>query len=98
VQIVFLIKWKKGENMINATINIRTDRELKTQAQTLFNMLGIDMTTAVNMFLRQAVINKSIPFEVCDPFFNEKNQKRLARSIADAQAGKLTVHELIEEY
>ena len=31
-----------------------------------------------------------------DPFYSKKNQKRLARSIADAEAGRVTVHELIE--
>jgi len=37
-----------------------------------------------------------MPETIYDPFYSEKNQARLARSIADAQAGKLTVHELIE--
>ena len=50
--------------MVGTTINIRTDSELKTQAQTLFDMLGIDMTTAVNMFLKQVVLRKAIPFEI----------------------------------
>ena len=50
--------------MVNTTINIRTNSELKTQAQTLLNMLGIDMTTAINMFLRQIVLKKAIPFEI----------------------------------
>jgi DNA-damage-inducible protein J len=50
--------------MVGTTINIRTDRELKTQAQMLLNTLGIDMTTAINMFLRQVVTKKAIPFEI----------------------------------
>jgi len=39
---------------------------------------------------------EKIPFERDDPFYSEKNQARLAKSIADAEAGKVTVHELIE--
>ena len=35
-------------------------------------------------------------FDVSDPFYSEKNQARLARSIADAEAGKVTIRELIE--
>jgi len=54
----------RGGIMVRETINIRTDSELKTQAQVLFNMLGIDMTTAINMFLRQAVIERAIPFNM----------------------------------
>jgi len=34
---------------------------------------------------------------IYDPFYSEENQARLARSIADAEAGKVTIHELIED-
>ena len=38
-----------------------------------------------------------IPFDFnIDPFYSEKNMKILRESIADADAGKLTEHELIE--
>jgi len=57
----------------------------------------MNLSTAFNIFARQALRQGKIPFEIYDPFYNEKNQARLARSIADAQAGKLTIHELIEE-
>jgi uncharacterized protein YbcV (DUF1398 family) len=40
------------------------------------------------------VISKTI--KICDPFYNEKNQARLARSLADAEAGKVTIRELTE--
>lgn len=48
--------------MIN--VNIRMDEELKKQADYLFNELGLNMSAAVNMFVRQAVRNGGIPFEV----------------------------------
>lgn len=47
-----------------ATLNVRVDEELKKQASELFASLGLDMSTAVNMFLRQSVIRDGIPFEV----------------------------------
>lgn len=52
--------------MANATSNmtIRMDREVKEQAQQIFSELGIDMTTAVNVFLRQAIRYNGFPFEV----------------------------------
>jgi DNA-damage-inducible protein J len=40
------------------------DSELKQQAEELFAALGLNMTTALTMFLRQAVRTQSIPFEV----------------------------------
>lgn len=46
------------------TINIRVDEEIKKQATELFSDLGLDMSTAVNMFLRQSVMRDGLPFEV----------------------------------
>ncbi|MCL2067782.1 MAG: type II toxin-antitoxin system RelB/DinJ family antitoxin [Treponema sp.] len=43
-------------------INIRTDSETKVRAQQIFSTLGLDMTTAVNLFLRQTVRMNDIPF------------------------------------
>ena len=48
--------------MTTAHINIRTDSEIKAQAQAIFASLGLDMTTAVNLFLRQTVRQKDLPF------------------------------------
>jgi len=50
--------------MSNKSMNIRMDPEVKEQAQKLFDELGMDMTTAINIFLRQAIRTKSIPFMV----------------------------------
>ena len=43
-------------------MTIRTDIEIKKEAQRLFAEFGLDMTTAINMFLRQAVRTQAIPF------------------------------------
>ena len=40
------------------------NREVKQQAQQIFTDLGMDMTTAINVFLRQAISHKGFPFEV----------------------------------
>lgn len=45
-------------------INIRVDEELKRQAEEMFAELGINMSTAMNMFLRQAVRHGGIPFDL----------------------------------
>jgi DNA-damage-inducible protein J len=50
--------------MSNVSINIRTDSEVKHNAQKLFESLGLDMTTAVNIFLRQAISKNTLPFEI----------------------------------
>lgn len=52
--------------MANATsnMNIRMDKEVKEQAQQIFAQLGMDMTTAVNVFLRQTIRHNGFPFEL----------------------------------
>ena len=58
---------------MTATINVKTDSELKKQAEALFSDLGMNMTTALNVFLRQAVRENRIPFEITrDPYSLEK--------------------------
>ena len=47
-----------------AHINMRVDGEIKDKAQELFASLGMDMTTAINIFLRQAIRKNGIPFEI----------------------------------
>jgi DNA-damage-inducible protein J len=48
--------------MSTTNINIRTDSEIKSQAQQIFETLGLDMTTAINLFLRQTVRERDLPF------------------------------------
>lgn len=79
-------------------VNVRMDEELKKQAEQLFAELGINMTTAVNMFIRQSVNYGGIPFDIVrkDPFFSETNMARLKKSVDELNAGKGTVRELVE--
>ena len=50
--------------MAKVNMNIRTDSEIKAQAERIFTELGMNMTTAINLFLRQAVRQNGIPFEL----------------------------------
>ena len=82
-----------------AQVNIRIDDDIKSKAEALFDEMGLSMSTAVNMFVRQSVRQGGIPFEITtDPFYSEANMKRLRKAIADVESGrtKLTEHELIE--
>ena len=82
-----------------AQVNIRMDDSLKEKADCLFEDLGLNMTTAVNMFVRQVIRQGGIPFEITtkiDPFYSARNLKVLMQSIREADEGKLTEHELIE--
>ena len=47
-----------------STIQIRVDDDLKTKADNLFRELGTDTTSAIRIFLAQAVANNGFPFEI----------------------------------
>ena len=50
--------------MTTANINIRVDRELKAKAEALFSDLGMNMSTAITIFLKSAISHDGLPFEV----------------------------------
>lgn len=50
--------------MAATNLNIRTDKAIKEQADQIFNELGLNMTTAINLFLRTAIREHGIPFEL----------------------------------
>lgn len=50
--------------MSKMSMSIRLDSEVKEQAQQVFSNLGMDMTTAINIFLRQAIQYQGLPFDV----------------------------------
>lgn len=69
-------------------INIRMNKELKNQAESLFTELGMNMTTAFNIFLRQSVRQGKIPFEIALDIPNAKTLAAM-REIEDMISGEL---------
>lgn len=45
-------------------LSIRIDRNLKNEADRMFNALGMNLTTAITVFVKQSVRQKRIPFEI----------------------------------
>lgn len=56
-------------------ISIRMDADLKVQADTLFNELGMNLSTAFNIFVRQSLREGRIPFDVS---LNQPNAETIA--------------------
>lgn len=80
-----------------ANLNIRVDDNLKKQAETIFSDLGITLSAATTMFLKQVVRYNGIPFELrADPFYSSENQTRLHTAIERMEKSGGTVHDLIE--
>jgi DNA-damage-inducible protein J len=85
--------------MAQAILSVRMDENLKKNFDSLCNEFGMNTTTAITVFAKAVVQHRKIPFEIGstkDPFWSESNQKHLQKAIADIDAGKYTVHELIE--
>lgn len=50
--------------MKNVNVTLRVDEDLKKQADALFSDLGLNLSTAFNIFLRQSVREQQIPFQI----------------------------------
>ena len=50
--------------MATTNLNIRTDKEIKEAAEKIYSSLGLNMTTAINMFLRSSIRVSGIPFDL----------------------------------
>lgn len=80
-----------------ANLNIRVDDTLKKQAERVFSDLGITLSAATTIFLKQVVRYNGIPFELrADPFYSIENQSRLQIAKERMERNEGTVHELIE--
>lgn len=80
-----------------ANLNIRVDDTLKKQAEAIFSELGINLSVATTMFLKQVVRYNGIPFELrVDPFYSAQNQARLMEAKERMERTGGTVHDLIE--
>ena len=80
-----------------ANLNIHVDDTLKKQAEMIFSDLGITLSAATTMFLKQVVRHNGIPFELrADPFYSAENQDRLLAAKERMEQNGGTVHEMIE--
>lgn len=63
--------------MSTTNINVRVDSALKQEAEALFNDLGLNMSSAITMFLRCAINHDGIPFEIKRPPYNAQTKAAL---------------------
>ena len=74
---------------MSSTIQIRSDDDLKTKADELFRDLGTDTTTAIRIFLTQAIASNGFPFEIKkvprNPYVG-LNEEELLRKLETARS------------
>ncbi len=76
---------------LTSVINVNVDSNLKKEASNILNGLGLNMSTAINMFLTQVVKRDGIPFEITNP----KPSKMLLEALIEAEEiekGKIKVN------
>ena len=86
--------------MATTNLNIRIEKTIKDQAEEIFNELGLNMTTAVNMFLRTAIREHGIPFELKLDVPNETTEAAIAEGrklMDDPSAPRYTSMDALKE-
>ncbi len=66
--------------MAKISTNISIDADVKKQAQELFADLGLDLSTAINIYLKKAISEQGIPFDVTREVPNSVTMKAIADS------------------
>ena len=74
--------------MATVNMSIRMDAELKKQADAMLSDMGLNMTTAMNMFLRQVVRQGRIPFEIATDIPNAETIAAI-KEMDDMLSGKI---------
>ena len=81
-----------------SNIYVRVEPEIKEQAENVLEQLGIPMSNAISVFLRQIVLHKGIPFEMKLPqakllslgALSEKEfNEEIEKGLADISSGKI---------
>ena len=85
--------------MAQATISARIDENDKMAFDNFCSDVGLNTSSAINLFVKAVLRERRIPFEFSqssDIFYSETNQAHLMKAIQELRDGKGTVHELIE--
>ena len=69
-----------------ATVTARVDENVKKEAETLFKKMGLNMSTAMNLFLKKCILEQGIPFELKVP--NRETLKAMQET-EDILSGKI---------
>lgn len=86
--------------MAQANLSVRIDENDKKSFETFCTETGMNVSVAINMFIKTVLREHKLPFEIkADPFYSENNIKYLEKIVADINSGKVKLeeHELIEE-
>ncbi|MDR0840144.1 MAG: type II toxin-antitoxin system RelB/DinJ family antitoxin [Christensenellaceae bacterium] len=71
-----------------AVINVRTEPDIKAQAESLYNSMGVSLSDAINMFLYKSLDYRGLPFELCREIPNAETIAAM-KEAEDITSGKI---------
>ena len=83
--------------MATTNLNIRTDKEIKEAAEKIYSSLGLNMTTAINMFLRASIRESGIPFDLKLDIPNDETIKAIEEGIMIAKDNKVRAYDNMDD-
>lgn len=78
--------------MTTTNLNIRTDKKVKEDAEKIFGELGLNMTSAINIFLRASIRESGIPFALKLDIPNEETMRAIE------EAKRIAVDDSVETF
>lgn len=78
-------------------LNIRTDKEVKKAAEEIYSRLGLNMTTAINLFLRATIRESGIPFDLKLDVPTDETLKAIEEGRRIAEDNKVKAYESIKD-
>ena len=84
--------------MSQSNLSVRIDEQDKKNFETFCKQTGMNVSVAINMFVKVVLKDNKLPFEIStDPFYSKENQRHLKKAIDNLNNGKGKEHELIED-
>ena len=83
--------------MTTTNLNIRTDKEIKEAAEKIYSSLGLNMTTAINMFLRASIRESGIPFDLKLDIPNDETIKAIEEGRMIAKDKKARAYDNMDD-
>ena len=81
--------------MAQAMLSVRLDKNEKLGFEKFCETAGMNVSVAINMFVKTVLREQKLPFEVVgDPFYSKENISRLEKSISQLENGGGTVHDV----
>ncbi len=85
--------------MKDKVLHVRVNNDIKLEAEEILNSLGINMSVAVNMFLKRVCIEKGLPFKLGYEDYNDETKEAIKEGfmIAESEEGYNTVEEMLKD-